>query len=866
MKINGSLVFDASSASEIQNLRVQKLEGIAVPAYETSDAGRVIFVTVAGGIYLANTLYYGNQGTTSWVAIATGGNAAALQTEVDAIETTLGAIINGSGVFVPGQVTGPAIDSFTTGGGIGGAPNTVTQILQALSNYANANNTLVELDDVTMTGLTTGDYLKYNGTVWVNDALTLADVTDVTATAAQVNVLATIPATLTGAELGFVDGVTSGIQDQLDLKQALDAGLTSMAALTGPGFVTVDATGKVVSPRSLVAPAAGGGLTILPADGSGNAVFALANDLAALEGLQTFGYMVRTADGTATTRAMNSVAADIVITGAADGVASDTTFGLAPVTQAASGNFVKVSLDTKGRVIGNTAVLTADITALVDGTYVNVTGDTMTGNLVMSGALTKITLPNTPLLDTDAVNKAYVDALTAGLSWKAAVRAASTGNLVLSGEQTVDGVVLVAGNRVLVKDQTAGAENGIYVVAAGAWVRALDMNDPAEFDGSAVFVQEGSSNEGQGFTETLTVTSIGTSLVSFSQFSGGQAFVFGVGLSTSGNTINVNMGAGVAQLPSDEVGLDIVANQALQLTSLATDGQLTLVLAPGSGLEQSSAGLTINAASVTNAMLVKRQFTINADVGTDALELGDTFEIRGTSTQGISTLVTESPAGTSTFTITAADATTAAKGVASFSDADFAVTGGVVTVKALGIDNAQMVNSGVTFAGTNGTPDAVALGETLTLTSTVPGLVSTTVGANSIALDVRPATALVTGVASFAAADFVVTAGEVTTVAKGINTLTDVTVVSAAAGQTLVYIGSEWVNRKVFHTEAITAAATTWTITHNIGQRYCNVTIADSTNEVVIPQSIVFNNANQLTVTFNTAIAGQVMVSGIAAV
>jgi hypothetical protein len=92
----------------------------------------------------------------------------------------------------------------------------------------------------------------------------------------------------------------------------------------------------------------------------------------------------------------------------------------------------------------------------------------------------------------------------------------------------------------------------------------------------------------------------------------------------------------------------------------------------------------------------------------------------------------------------------------------------------------------------------------------------------------------------------------------------DVTVSGAADGHTLVYISGQWLNRKVFHTEA-KASATTWTVTHNLGQKFCNVTIADDTDNVVIPQSIVFNTVNQLTVTFNTAIAGQVMVSGVAA-
>lgn len=63
---------------------------------------------------------------------------------------------------------------------------------------------------------------------------------------------------------------------------------------------------------------------------------------------------------------------------------------------------------------------------------------------------------------------------------KRTVRVATTGAIALSGVQSIDGVAVVAGDRVLVKDQAAGAQNGIYTVAAAAWIRALDLNESAE--------------------------------------------------------------------------------------------------------------------------------------------------------------------------------------------------------------------------------------------------------------------------------------------------------------------------------------------------------------------------------------------------
>jgi hypothetical protein len=766
MKINGSLVFDASAASEIQNLRVQKVSSL--PTFDTnSDPGRLVYVTGTASLYFGTA--------SSWLAVATGGNAAALQTEVDNLETSLGAIVDGSGTFVVGAVTGPA---FT------GSEASVTELLQALSNYANANNELSELDDVAITSIANKDLLEFNSVSgkWVNKAI----------------------------------GSASGVQ-------AWDAGLDNLAALAGTGVVVETADGQFAN-RSLVPPAAG--LTITNPDGvAGNPTFALANDLAALEGLTTTGYVIRTGDGTATTRSITGTTGDIVVTNG-NGVASDTSIDLADVVQASSGNFVKVTLDGKGRVVGNTAVVASDITTLVDSTYVNVAGDTMNtnANLVFSGAGTVKGIP-LPTADTDAANKAYVDAMSNGLSWKQAVRAASTANINVAtgGLLSVDGVALVAGNRVLVKNQTAPAENGIYVVAAGAWTRAADMNDAAEFDGAAVFVQEGTTQEGSGWTETATVTTVGTDAVVFSQFTGGALYTWGVGLSNTGNTINVNVGAGITELPTDEVGIDLYdsANSALILTSDGTTrttnsaGQLHLLLDAAGALAQTSAGLKISNASVTNAMLMNDHVGLNGDAGTSTLALGQTLQVKGDSVQGVATSV----AGQNV-TVTAVDATYTQKGVASFNADFFSVTAGVVSLAAT-LDDLTNVS----------TADAAATGSLLQKSATDW-------------VSVSPATVLN---------------------GTSIDNLGDVTSTSPTAGQTLVYspTSSTYTNRSIYFLYNGSTAATTHTVTHNLGQKYCNVTVVDASDEVVIPQSITYDSANGLTVVFNTSIACKVIVMGV---
>lgn len=117
-------------------------------------------------------------------------------------------------------------------------------------------------------------------------------------------------------------------------------------------------------------------------------------------------------------------------------------------------------------------------------------GDTMTGAL---------TLAADPTSALHAATKQYVDGLVQGLDPKGSVRCATTANITLSGAQTIDGVSAIAGDRVLVKNQSTASQNGIYVVAAGSWTRATDMDAWTEVPGAFCFVEEGSTNADLGF-------------------------------------------------------------------------------------------------------------------------------------------------------------------------------------------------------------------------------------------------------------------------------------------------------------------------------------------------------------------------------
>jgi len=155
----------------------------------------------------------------------------------------------------------------------------------------------------------------------------------------------------------------------------------------------------------------------------------------------------------------------------------------------------------------------------------------------------KITGLATPTADTDAATKGYVDAAVNGTDWKQSVRVGTTANLgALSGLLTIDGVTLVANDRVLVKDQSTGSANGIYVAAAGAWSRSTDADANAEVTaGLSVMITEGTT---LADTQWRLVTNdpivVGTTSLSFTQIGAGTSYSQGTGISIGGSVISID--------------------------------------------------------------------------------------------------------------------------------------------------------------------------------------------------------------------------------------------------------------------------------------------------------------------------------------
>jgi len=264
----------------------------------------------------------------------------------------------------------------------------------------------------------------------------------------------------------------------------------------------------------------------------------------------------------------------------------------------------------------------------------------MDGAFAFSGTVTSSV---TPTADTQLANKLYVDSIAQGLHWKDSVVCATTANGTLAtayeNGDAIDGITIATGDRILIKDQTAGDENGIWIVqASGSPVRALDMSEAGEFVGAAMFVREGTINADSGWVCTNdTPVTPGVTAVNFTQFTGAGQVVAGNGLAKSGNTLSVNVDGNSLEITNDAlnvkalgvtnamlagsiaygkltltasvVNADINASAAIVDTKLATIvtadkvSSTAMQLKTSGGLESTNSGLRIKAASVTNAML-----------------------------------------------------------------------------------------------------------------------------------------------------------------------------------------------------------------------------------------------------------------------
>jgi hypothetical protein len=220
-----------------------------------------------------------------------------------------------------------------------------------------------------------------------------------------------------------------------------------------------------------------------------------------------------------------------------------------------------------------------------------------------AGAFTTASATSLPVGGNDLTNKTYVDAALAGISWKQPVLAATTGNITLSGAQTIDTVPVVAGDRVLVKDQGTASQNGIYIVGT-PWVRSDDANSWDELVSALVFVESGSLAGSAWYCYSQPGGTLGVTAVNWSNFQVAGAYFAGTGLTLASNIFSItNTGVSAATYGSATTTPAIAVNAQGQITS-ATNTTITPAIGSITGLGTGVAtALAINTGSVGSVLV-----------------------------------------------------------------------------------------------------------------------------------------------------------------------------------------------------------------------------------------------------------------------
>ena len=298
-----------------------------------------------------------------------------------------------------------------------------------------------------------------------------------------------------------------------------------------------------------------------------------------------------------------------------------------------AGSIANAKLTNSAVTVGSTSIsLGASATAIagiteLDVDNVNVNGNTISttntnGNLVLdpngTGTIdvssARITSLATPTGSTDAATKAYVDAQLQGLDVKQSVRVATTANGTLASafanNSTVDGVTLATNDRILIKDQSTGSENGIYTVnASGAPTRATDFDANSEVTGGAFFfAEEGTTNADNGFVLTNDgAITLGTTALTFTQFSGAGQVIAGTALTKSGNTLNV-----AVDDSSIEINSDALRVKASGITNAMLAGSIDLTAKVTGALPVGNGGTGLSSIAKGSVLVANSANTLSA--------------------------------------------------------------------------------------------------------------------------------------------------------------------------------------------------------------------------------------------------------------
>ena len=307
--------------------------------------------------------------------------------------------------------------------------------------------------------------------------------------------------------------------------------------------------------------------------------------------------------------------------GSASSVGTFTVNGQGQLTAAAS-TAISIPSSAINTAIPNASLANSSVTIGTTGVALGATSLTL-------GGLTSVAVTQDPTSALQLATKQYVDAVAQNLNIHAACAAATTGTLAsITGGTvtynngssgvgatltlsvaltTLDGYTLVNGNRILVKNEATQANNGIYTWATGGTVltRATDFDTNVEIaSGDFTFISNGTLYANTGWVQTLPVTTVGTSPIVFTQFSGAGTYTAGTGLTLTGTqfslTAPVTAALGGTGQTSYATGDMLYASASTTLSKL-TIGTANYVLTSSGTAPQYVAQSTLSVGSATTA-------------------------------------------------------------------------------------------------------------------------------------------------------------------------------------------------------------------------------------------------------------------------
>ena len=244
--------------------------------------------------------------------------------------------------------------------------------------------------------------------------------------------------------------------------------------------------------------------------------------------------------------------------------------------------------------IGNSSLTNSSLT-------VGTTAISLGATSLTLGGLTSVAVTQDPVSALQLATKQYVDAVAQGLNTKPAVLVATTANITLVGEQTIDGITTSA-SRVLVKNQTVSSQNGIYVSSATAWARATDADTWNELISAYVFVEEGTTQADTGWVCTVDPGgTLGVTAVTWAQFSGAGSYTAGTGLTLTGTQFSITNTGTAGTYGSATLIPVITTNAQGQVTNVTTaanpQGTVTSITSSTLTVAGTSAVPTVNLTS-----------------------------------------------------------------------------------------------------------------------------------------------------------------------------------------------------------------------------------------------------------------------------